>query len=240
MAKTRGNRGKRQPNGVAPPKTTKVRAARSAATQRDLHQKGHALNVQERIIPVEGNVSGVFRVSPDEPALPTLQALASHYEMWQVAGSLKIEWVPMTRQVEGTVAMRWSVATSTLQWGNALEAAADPDAVVGMISNTHTMRRQPRTSDPCLMQAAAGYLTYAVSPAEMPTGSNRAPLLGFFRLTFAAVLSHPLGRMRQLARALPMMDGAEERATELARRVRSQVRGEARGGNVRPSPSPSE
>ena len=158
MSGRRGQRGQRKP-GVkstrAPQPPAQAKAARAAATNQQLGQRGMSIQVEERIITVTRARTGVFAVAATKqdtvetfPATAKLTMLAAHYEMWQVVGAIRMEWVPMSRQAEGTVALQWSVTNPGKPWPDAVAAAEDPSALVGTMSTTHTLRRSPRTGTP--------------------------------------------------------------------------------------------
>jgi hypothetical protein len=182
--------------------------------------------VEERIVVVKAAGTGVFtvvanpRVEPEEtfPKDAQLTVLAAHYEMWQIVGRLRMEWVPLSRQAEGTVALQWSVTDPGQPWTDATVATLDPTALVGTMSTTHTLTRSPRTGQPVACAEPLGYLTWAVTPAVV--NNVTLPMHGFIRMTFSTVLTHPLGRMAALRRTLPTgVDGEGDAEARSATRL---------------------
>lgn len=210
----RGARGKGKTQAPAAKTKTQVakgrQAVKVAALQARNVASGHRVEISERIVtvPLRGG-QGVFTLVPDLKESQSsfgiqskLGAIAAHYAMWQIVGQVRVEWVPMTRQADGTIAMQWLPTTEVQpSWATALEAAADPGALVGRVGVAHTMRRSPRGAGPVACNHPLGAIKWAAETVD--DAANKAPLLGFLRVTFQSVLTEPMSRMRQLVQALP-------------------------------------
>lgn len=178
----------------------------AAATVSGMASHGTRLHPVELIALVSpGMQTGVFHLVPSREAgkdpresfdLSTaLGQQALLYRRMQVVAPVKIEWQPLSRQVNGMVALTFRTSLQKA-WSSVEDAARDPEARKGPLDRPLTLTVQPgqlsEAGKPHTIDTNQGTVTWLVTsdnaPREPPPQGGSAPL-GSLRISTSVLLS---------------------------------------------------
>jgi hypothetical protein len=165
-----------------------------------------------RLHPVElialvspGETAGIFHLVPSKDAgkdpresfdlSTTLGQQALLFRRLQVVAPIKIEWQPLSRQVNGMVAMAFRTS-SERAWASVADAARDPEARKGPLDRPLTLTIQPgqlaEAGKAHSVDSPQGAVTWLVTsdgiPIEPKLSAGKAPL-GSLRISTSVLLS---------------------------------------------------
>lgn len=222
------------------PTRNQRRAARlnrnAAATVVRMRERGDRHAISEVIVEVrEGGAAGVFRLAPSRvkgegprtefDVRTTLGQQALLYNRMQEITPIKVEWLPISTQCDGLVAMEFTTSAVT-QWREVTDAVNAPEARRGPANKKLTMSvplgRLADRGAPHPIEEPQGHIQWMVKLSHRTDIDYGNLPIGVIRITLAVMLTE-----QQAASALADMFGELVQTKDMPRAPQASGRSTA-------------